>query len=33
MFDVNGDEVRVHRLHHSYSEFIAILIPFITLKT
>jgi hypothetical protein len=33
MFDVNDDEVRVHKLHHSYSGVIAILIPFITLKT
>lgn len=32
MFDVNDDEVRVHKLHHSYSGVIAILIPFITLK-
>jgi hypothetical protein len=33
MFDVNDDEVRVHKLHHNYSGVIAILIPFITLKT
>lgn len=33
MFDVNDDEVRVHKLHHSCSGVIAILIPFITPKT
>ena len=33
MFDVNDDEVRVHKLHYSYSRVITILIPFITLKT
>ena len=33
MFDLNGDEVRVHKPHHSYSGVIAILIPFITFKT
>ena len=30
MFDVNDDEVRVHKLHHSYSGVIAILIPYHT---